>query len=140
MLHILYIYIYIYIYIYSSANESLSSWSPHTFLNECIITSHCAGSPSPTYFVIEQINPTTIRAQWVVLVEGIVRITYEEGSNGVVGINDTLTTETVITGLKNGANYTMSIVVLRNAPNNVPSHQIESNVLQLGIYYMNHFP
>ena len=123
--------------LHNIANECLSSY---TFLY--IITFHCAGSPPPVHFVIEQISPTTIRAQWVVQFEGTVTITYIGGSRGSVAIFDTLTTETLITGLKNGANYTMSIVVLETTLDNFPSRPIVSNVLQLGIiisFCMNHF-
>ena len=100
-----------------------------------VISSHCADSAPPIYFAVEQIGPTSIRAQWVSTRTGAVRISYKGGSNGTVGVDyDTLSANTVITGLKNGANYTFSIIALYSTFDYYPScPSKESNGLLLGI-------
>ena len=50
-------------------------------------------------------------------------------------VDDVFAMNTVITGFKNGANYTMSIVTTSNDPNTLPSTQTESNFIQLGIFH-----
>ena len=101
-----------------------------------IFLCHAVASASPNLF-IEQITPTTIQAHWIVPPkisnENGFRIIYRGGSSGYVDVDDAFVTNTVITGFKNGANYTMSIVTTSNDPSTLPSTETESNFIQLGI-------
>ena len=100
----------------------------------------CAVAPEPRCLFIEQTGPTSIQAYWVIprhsSGSNSYRITYRGGSSGYVNIDDGLTSSVVITGLKNGANYTMSIITISPVSDHLPSIQTESNFLQLGMYIL----
>ena len=97
---------------------------------------HAGALPSPQLFA-ERIGPTSVHAFWVLpspaSEERGFRITYKGGSSGIVDIEDAFATSTVITGLNNGANYTMFISTTSILPSVLPSMLTESNIVQLGM-------
>ena len=97
---------------------------------------------SPILF-IEQESPTSIQARWVLPTdvnsrEYGYRLNYIGGSNGSVDIEGRYTNNHIITGLKNGANYTMFIVTIVTSDSvTLPSSPVESNLLPLGMLLHN---
>ena len=95
---------------------------------------------SPNLF-LEQKSPTSIQAHWVLppnLVEGHgFTVSFSGGSSGAVHISNRIYANNhIFTGLRNGANYTMTIVVTPADPDELPSSPTFSNLRPLGRIYL----
>ena len=97
------------------------------------VISHTTAASAPTNLMAAQEGPTGIRVSWnppSPLGDTLgYRIFYNGGSSGVVEVSDGSTGNYLLTGLQNGATYTISIVGISN---HFPSEQVDySNVIHL---------
>ena len=91
-------------------------------------------SAEPPCLSIRQIGPTSIQAEWTPSIyltddDGF-QLSYTGGSSGSVHIENHNTNSHIFTGLKNEANYTMTIYTTNEY--NIPSRETVSNLLHMG--------
>ena len=92
---------------------------------------------SPNVF-IEQLGATSLMAHWVrppihLNEEHGYRVTYSGGSSGSIHIPNRFADNHLFTGLRNGANYTVTVITTSTDSNTLPSPVATSNLLQMGL-------
>ena len=88
---------------------------------------------NPVHLSAVQESPTSIYVNWVMLrpMKKAIgyRLFYRGGSNGSVDIDDVQVNDFVLTGLKNNASYTVSLIAKSM---HLPSERLETDPMHLG--------
>ena len=94
---------------------------------------HTTVAEDPVHLSAVQKSPTSIHVNWIMCraVKKTIgyRLYYRGGSNGSVDIDDVQVIDFVLTGLKNNASYTVSLVAKSR---HLPSERLETDPLHLG--------